>query len=334
LLEKQKSHRRQLHRQLTLVEPALEDKPASRRKVDELLEEIADLKGQLKAETAVVAEVSELLDTAEKEVQDRDRKLERLDMEAREGAVYKQKCEFLQTRNDCELARLQADLEYYQILADEFDSLEDIPSTDSTNADPAIVQKMRRQEGIIRRLRVEAGRGSALQDSLINNILMADMPSEKKKAIQAMISKFAEMKAELKLLAEKTKAHQRRQASASMKEKHTDSLKSNWEKQLASMEKALVATVRRYKEEKMENMMIVEDKDAEIARLNAYVKRMVEARDARNSTQFGRKPRNSRMISVSKLAGAAGTISALKSQGKRRKRQRKKSKSPEPVQQN
>lgn len=329
-LQKQLSHRSMLMRQLTVGVDGRrdrafdDDKPASQKQVDKLLEEIADLKGMLKAETGCVQEISDLLDTAEQTVQTRDRELARMHMEFHEAAVYKTKCEFLQAQNDAELGRLQADLEYFQILADEFDEgLMDIISTDPDN-DPAMVQRLRRQEELIKRLRVEASRGNALSDSLVNGILMANMPADKKRAVQAMINKFADMKAELTMLNNKTKSQERRQASAAMKEKHTDALKGNWETQLASMEQALVKTVRLYKKEKQESVEKMEDQDVVIQRLRDHIKRMNVAKHAMSRTTFGRKPRMNRKTSNEKptLRKAKSTRSA--------NRRRKKSTSPSP----
>lgn len=330
MLQEQKKHRSMLHRQLTVGSRLFdEDKPASQRRVDDLLDEIADLKGQLRAETSCVEEISELLNTAESEVQQRDFQLERIRMEFREAAIYKQKCEFLQAQSDCELGRLQADIEYYQIMADEFgDGLTDISSADST-VDSAMFQRLRMQETLINRLRVEANRGNALSDSLVNGILMANMPEDKRKAVQAMISKFADMKSELALLRDKGKSHQKRETSAAMKEKHTNTLKSNWEKQLTSMEHALVQTVRLYKKEKQESIEKAEDQEVVIARLREHVKRQNEAR----SRNFARKPRVGRKRSEgsAKSEGSAEkpTLQKMKSlETSRRRRRRKKSASP------
>jgi len=325
--EAQKRFRRGLSVQSGLAgEQAETSGPMSSKREVELLETIADLKGQLKAETGVVDELHELLHTAEVTVHDRERELERFQMELAEAGVYKQKCEFLQASNDCELGRLQADLEYYQIMADEFDeSLMDMDSSDSNVHDPAMLKKLKRQEQMIKHLKVEANRGNALQDSLVNNILLADLPGEKKKAIQKMIEKFAEMKSEMKMLREKTKAQERKTKAASMKERHTDQLKNNWQKQLASMEVALVTTGGLYKREKMKIVDELQKKDDEIASLKAYLAKLNDARSKRVTPS--RKPRPNRARSVARPE----QVDSKKSLSPpRRRRNRRKSKSPEP----
>lgn len=261
-------------------------------------------------------------------MQNREREVDRFRMELSEASVYKQKCEFLQASNDCELGRLQADLEYYQIMADEFDEgLMDMDSTDSNVHDPAMLKKLKRQELMIKQLKVEAMRGNALQDSLVNNILLADLPGEKKEAIQKMINKFAEMKTDMKLLREKTKAQERRSASSTLKERHTDQLKSNWEKQLASMERALVTTGSLYKREKVKINDELQKKDDEITHLKEYLQKLNVARTSRANTSF-HKPRMGRKVSVAKTEESAkDTLSPPR----KRRRNRRKSKSPEPA---
>jgi len=220
-------------------------------------------------------------------------------MELQELAVYKQKCMFLQQQSDVELARLSADLEYFQLMADDCltdtehdDAMSDI--FDGCDGDTValkerfqdMAQKLRKQERVISALRVDANKGNALNDSLIQNIVMADTDESRKAAIKNMIHKFTELKAEVKRLEKLRQSHQQRITNLQRKDKCTETIKVNWGKRLATMEQALMQTVRIYKKEKCETTLVLKEKDHENERLREHVKRLNLARATARATQF------------------------------------------------
>lgn len=149
-----------------------------------------------------------------------------------------------------------------------------------------MAQKLRKQERVISALRIDANKGNALNDSLIQNIVMADTDESRKAAIKNMIHKFTELKAEVKRLEKLRQSHQQRIINLQRKDKCTDTIKDNWGKRLATMEQALMQTVLIYKKEKCETTLVLREKDREVELLKEHVKRLNLARATARSTQF------------------------------------------------
>jgi kinesin family protein 5 len=334
--EKQRNFRGMLTRQLT-VSGAVEQQI----QVTELTGTLADLEAELKAESRTLAHYADLLDTAEGEIQSRDRQLEKVEMELREGAVYKQKCTFLQEQMECEMSRLQAHLEYFQMEEDEMDKQlmdDDSTGTHDSRHDSAMMRRVRRQEELIRKLKVEAGKGGALADSLVQNIVMADMDDDRREAIKTLIAKFGALKAEVKLMREEAEKQKRKTALVNVRERATEKLKDNWRGQLASMETAVMHTMAAYKKDKVVAAHREEDLGAKVAQLEQRVNAAREARTAMSKVSHGKKRGIRRRVSPNRKSGqATGNVmpilNKLKSLSpkKRRPRRRGKSMSPQPT---
>jgi len=279
-----------LHRQLTrrVGEYDVYDERKN-SPVEDLLEEIDSLKAQLACEENSRETCEEMLRSVEDTALSHENELARSRMELQELAVYKAKCLFLQRQSEVELARLAADLEYFQLVADDHmtdddcdDSVGDLfNSCDNEELKSKfqhMAQRVRKQQMMIDNLRVDANKASAYGDQVIQDVLMAVDDEQRKDALRKMLSSYPKVKAEAKRLEKLCKQQTSRITSLARKGECSAQIKENWQQQLASMEKALVQVSHVYRQHKQETTQKLESKDVLINRLQEHVKRMNLAR--------------------------------------------------------
>lgn len=252
-----------------------------------------------------------------------------------EFKLYKLKVNWLEENNAIQIQRLEDMIVHLKVAVGEekldFNAeLDKLIAENPGEADMELIEELRglggvftRKMGIVDHLKSVVRKANTGIDPNFMRTMAMGTEAEKREALQDLICQHKGFKKELISENKKERLYKRQIQIQQKRDAYCDQMRHNWKNQLAQMEQAVVLCSQIHQRDRSEFNLELEARTDQVDKLNAYIKRINEARATRQKTAFGSVLRRLRKPIAKKSKKGAKLWASLGNSKKKRRPSRR-----------
>lgn len=288
-------------------------------------DDCAGLRAEARSYEIETSGLQDMLQETEKKLKSAEEKTKDLQAQATQFAIFKQKAMFLERNGELKIQRMKEELEGLLEMAGEEDEEEDpeIAALVESGGNDAVKEKVRSLAMQVQRLEAKNAKllkekhnlqaKGGIDQGIMQGLSMGD-DKQKKKALMKLMKTHKELKGTFVTKEGELTETKKQVTLLKKREDYSKQLTKNWAGQLEQMERALVVCSQMHSKDRETFGRETREKEEKVKKLEAYIKRMTQARASKGKTAFGVSGKMRRVVGggAPKKSAAGGGASKRK----------------------